>query len=115
MLRTTHYVDGQEVRAGVRITVHSNYDHISFRVAAICDSTNPDRWHGEVTLADTVIVRTGSTDSHERAGREAEAALKACLVRVFSDPSPAGSTTTSVSVVSSADVEGLAQASQVNG
>ena len=67
------------------------------------------RSHGEVTVADTVIVRTGSSDSHERAGREAEAALKACLVRVFSDPSLAGSTTTSVPAVSNADVEGLAQ------
>lgn len=85
MMQTTIYVGGQEVQPGVRIAVPSNHEHITFRITAVCDSTNPDRWHGEVALAGVVIIRTGSTDSYDRAGRDAEATLKRRLVRAFSE------------------------------
>ncbi len=85
MMHTTHYVGGQEVQPGVRIAFPSNHEHITFKITAVCDSTDPDRWHGEVALADVVIIRTGSTDSYDRAGRDAEATLKRRLVRAFSD------------------------------
>ncbi len=82
VLRATQYVAGREVRHGARIPIAVK---IAATISAVCDSTEPERWHGEVKLADTVVLRTDPTDSFERGGREAEVALKKRIVQIFSD------------------------------
>lgn len=87
-LRVTHSYDGQEVRPGLRIDRHSSVESIRFAFAAVCDQANPERWHAEVSLAGSVILQTEQTDSVEKAHHDAEAALQARLVRLFSGHNP---------------------------
>jgi hypothetical protein len=79
----TGFVDGYEVRAGARIPWDSNHERLSFSFFAVCDGTDPQQWHGEVVLAGHVLHRTGSHDSHARAGKAAERALVERLVALF--------------------------------
>jgi hypothetical protein len=74
---------GQEVRPGVREPIHSNLEKLTFSFHAVCDTTAPEQWHGEVSLAGHPILSTAPTPSWEQAGRAAEAALLDRLVQVL--------------------------------
>lgn len=81
---TRHLYNGQEITPGLRIHEPSSAE-IRFNFVIICDEVNPDRWHAEVAFADVVILQTEPTDTFNKAHREAETALRARLVRLFSD------------------------------
>ena len=78
------FIDGYQVRAGLRIPWDSNHERVSFSFFTVCDEASPPAWHGEVVLAGQVLHRTGSYDSHHLAGRAAERALVERLVTLFS-------------------------------
>src|SRR3954471_581572 len=82
--RDTAFIDGYQVRAGLRIPWDSNHERLSFSFFTVCDEVVPQTWHGEVVLAGQVLHRTGSFDSHHLAGRAAERALVERLVTLFS-------------------------------
>ncbi|WP_155918038.1 hypothetical protein [Marmoricola sp. URHB0036] len=82
--RSTAFIDGYQVRAGLRIPWDSNHERLSFSFFTVCDEATPPMWHGEVVLAGQVLHRTGSFDSHHLAGRAAERALVERLVTLFS-------------------------------
>src|SRR3954451_15696928 len=81
--RATAFVDGYQVRAGLRIPWDSNHERVSFSFFAVCDEATPPTWHGEVLLAGQVLHRTASYGSHHLAGRAAERALVERLVSLF--------------------------------
>ncbi len=78
------FVDGYEVRPGLRVPWDSNHERLSFSFFSVCDEASPQRWHGEVVFAGQVLHRTGPFDSHYQAGRAAERALVERVVRLFS-------------------------------
>jgi len=82
--RSCAFIDGYEVRAGLRIPWDSNHERVSFSFFTVCDDATPQTWHGEVVLAGQVLHRTGAFDSHHLAGRAAERALVERLVTLFS-------------------------------
>ena len=82
--RSSAFIDGYQVRAGLRIPWDSNHERLSFSFFTVCDEAAPPAWHGEVVLAGQVLHRTGSFDSHHLAGRAAERALVERLVTLFS-------------------------------
>jgi hypothetical protein len=82
--RSSSFIDGYEVRAGLRIPWDSNHERLSFSFFTVCDEATQQTWHGEVVLAGQVLHRTGSFDSHHLAGRAAERALVERLVSLFS-------------------------------
>jgi hypothetical protein len=82
--RSSAFIDGYEVRAGLRIPWDSNHERVSFSFFTVCDDATPQTWHGEVVLSGQVLHRTGAFDSHHLAGRAAERALVERLVTLFS-------------------------------
>ena len=82
--RSPDFIDGYEVRPGLRIPWDSHHERLSFSFFTVCDGATPQAWHGEVVLAGQVLPRTGSFDSHHLAGRAAERALVERLVSLFS-------------------------------
>ena len=82
--RSSAFIDGYQVRAGLRIPWDSNHERLSFSFFTVCDQATPAAWHGEVVLAGQVLHRTSSFDSHHLAGRAAERALVERLVTLFS-------------------------------
>ena len=81
---TTDFIDGYQVRSGLRIPWDSSHERLSFSFFTVCDATEPQAWHGEVVLAGQVLHRTGPFDSHHLAGRAVERALVERLVTLFS-------------------------------
>jgi hypothetical protein len=77
------FIDGYQVRPGLRIPWDSNHERLSFSFFSVCDAASPPAWHGEVLLAGQVLHRTGSFESHHLAGRAAERALVERLVVLF--------------------------------
>jgi hypothetical protein len=82
--RSSSFIDGYQVRPGLRIPWDSNHERLSFSFFTVCDRPAPPEWHGEVLLAGQVLHRTGSYESHHLAGRAAERALVERLVELFS-------------------------------
>jgi hypothetical protein len=78
------FVDGYEVRPGLRMPWDSNHERLSFSFFTVCDGTSPQEWHGEVVFAGQVLHRTPSFESHHLAGRAAERALVERIVALFS-------------------------------
>jgi hypothetical protein len=78
------FVDGYEVRAGLRMPWDSNHERLTFSFFTVCDEVQPPQWHGEVLFAGQVLHRTRSFDSHHLAGRAAERALVERIVSLFS-------------------------------
>jgi hypothetical protein len=78
------FIEGYQVRAGLRIPWDSNHERLSFSFFTVCDEAVPPAWHGEVVLAGQVLHRTDFFDSHHLAGRAAERALVERLVSLFS-------------------------------
>jgi hypothetical protein len=85
MHRVTKYIGHQEVRAGLRLPRSTTTDSVRFAITAVCDSSEPEKWHGEVSFAGRLLISTPVVDSHDKAGHDAEAALTAKIVHVFSD------------------------------
>ena len=80
---TTQFIDGYQVRAGLRVPWDSSHERLSFSYFAVCDGTDPQTWHGEVVFAGQVWHRTTEFDSHHLAGRAAERALVQRLAALF--------------------------------
>ena len=78
------FIEGYQVRPGLRIPWDSNHERLSFSFFAVCDDTVPLQWHGEVVFAGQVLHRTEPYDSHHFAGRAAERALVERVVTLFS-------------------------------
>ena len=78
------FIDGYQVRAGLRMPWDSNHERLSFSFFTVCDEARPPQWHGEVVFAGQVLHRTGAFDSHHLAGRAAERALVERVVTLFS-------------------------------
>ncbi len=81
---SSRFIDGYEVRPGLRVPWDSNHERLSFSFFTVCDETAPQLWHGEVVFAGQVLHRTASFDSHHLAGRAAERALVQRIVTLFS-------------------------------
>jgi hypothetical protein len=77
------FLDGYEVRSGLRVPWDSHHERLSFSFFTVCDEPSPQRWHGEVVLAGQVLHRTASFGSHHQAGRAAERALVEHIVSLF--------------------------------
>jgi hypothetical protein len=78
------FIDGYEVRPGLRMPWDSNRERLSFSFFTVCDDTAPQQWHGEVVFAGQVLHRTAGFESHHEAGRAAERALVERIVSLFS-------------------------------
>jgi hypothetical protein len=85
MHRVTKYIGHEEVRPGLRLPRPTTADHVRFVITAVCDSSEPEQWHGEVSFGGQVLITTPIVDDHDRAGRDAEAALTAKVVSLFSE------------------------------
>jgi hypothetical protein len=81
---TTGFVDGYEVRPGLRVPWDGRHERLSFSFFAVCDDAAPQQWHGEVVFAGQVLHRTSSYDTHLEAGRAAEKAFVQTVTRLFS-------------------------------
>ena len=81
---STAFIEGYEVRPGLRVPWDSNHERLSFSFFAVCDEAVPQQWHGEVVFAGQVLHRTQSFESHHLAGRAAERALVERVVTLFS-------------------------------
>lgn len=82
--QTTKIIGGREVVAGLRLPHPSARDRLQFSIQVVCDSVEPERWHGEVTFGGSLLLATPSVGSHTRAGHDAEQALTRKVVEVFS-------------------------------
>ncbi len=81
---SSEFVNGYEVRPGLRMPWDSNHERLAFSFFTVMDEVGPPSWHGEVVFAGQVLHRTGSFDSHHLAGRAAERALVERIVTLFS-------------------------------
>ncbi|MDR7254170.1 hypothetical protein J2X46_003163 [Nocardioides sp. BE266] len=77
---------GVEVVPGARDRHHSNLEKVAFTFWAVCDSIDPESWHGEVMFGSKVLIKTETAENEAMAGRLAERALEARVVVVFGDP-----------------------------
>ena len=77
---------GVEVKPGARDRYHSNLEKLSFTFWAVCDSIDPESWHGEVRFGSTVLRTTESAPDEAAAGRLAERALENRVLDLFGDP-----------------------------
>lgn len=75
-------IAGVAVEPGARI--RSLTTNLQFELEAVCDSAEPEQWHGEARLLGVTLLRTPPVHDYFRAARAAEAALKERLVRIFS-------------------------------
>ena len=55
------------------------------QIVAICDSANPEAFHGEARVAGQLVFMTPPTDDINKALRAAERALTAKLVRLLQE------------------------------
>jgi hypothetical protein len=78
------FVNGYEVRPGLRMPWDSNHERLAFSFFTVMDEVGPPKWHGEVVFAGRVLHRTGFFDSHHLAGRAAEQAMVERIVNLFS-------------------------------
>lgn len=76
---------GTEVRPGARDRHHSNLEKLAFTFWAVCDSVDPESWHGEVRFGSTVLLTTEAASDEGMAGRLAERALEAKVVALFGE------------------------------
>ena len=81
---SSDFVNGYEVRAGLRMPWDSKHERLAFSFFTVMDQVAPPKWHGEVVFAGQLLHRTGSLDSHHLAGRAAERALVERVVNLFS-------------------------------
>ena len=54
--RSSAFIDGYQVRAGLRIPWDSNHERLSFSFFTVCDQATPAAWHGEVVLRPVASV-----------------------------------------------------------
>jgi hypothetical protein len=83
--QTTKTIAGHEVVPGLRLPHPSGRDRLQFNIQVVCDSAEPERWHGEVNFSGSLVLATPPVGSHTQAGREAEQALARKVVEIFSD------------------------------
>jgi hypothetical protein len=76
---------GVEVRPGACDRHHSNLERLSFTFWAICDSVDPESWHGEVRFGSSVLLTTETAADETTAGRLAERALEAKVLTLFGE------------------------------
>jgi hypothetical protein len=76
---------GVEVRPGARDRHHSNLKKLSFTFWAVCDSVDPESWHGEVRFGSTILFTTKAAADETTAGRLAEGALESKVLTRFGD------------------------------
>jgi hypothetical protein len=76
---------GVEVVPGARDRHHSNLEKLAFTFWAVCDSVDPESWHGEVLFGSTVLIRTQAAANETMAGRLAERALESKIFAVFGE------------------------------
>ena len=76
---------GIEVKPGARDRHRSNRENLAFTFWTVCDSVDPDRWHGEVMFGSTVLLITEPATNTAAAGRLAEDALEAKITALFGE------------------------------
>lgn len=73
-----------EVTPGLRMPFHTNSSDVSFAVTVVCEQSHPSElWHGEVSIAGKVLLKTDHFDTHHKAGRAAVDALAEKLMRLM--------------------------------
>ncbi|WP_244930360.1 hypothetical protein [Nocardioides sp. W7] len=82
-LQTKHLIGGVEIKVGTRLLQHHSLLQRAIVIAAVCDSVQPMRWHGEVALFGQCILRTESVASDALAARAAEDAFAAKALALF--------------------------------
>ena len=82
---TRFNAQGDEIKPGLRQRHPTNFDSVKFDFYAVLDSERPDRWHGEVLLRGSEVLRTDQHPNESVAGKAAEDALLERLIRVLSD------------------------------
>jgi len=85
MLRPSKSIAGVEVVPGAQVQVRSNMEQLGFTYVAVCESIDPEKWHGEARLMGTTLLATPAMDDYRQAGRAAETALKERLVALLCD------------------------------
>lgn len=84
MLRSERFTGtGVKVRPGARDRHGSNLERLTFAFWAVCDSVDPEAWHGEVVFGSVTLLKTDSVPDEHQAGRLAERALEARLLAVL--------------------------------
>ncbi|GAA0197370.1 hypothetical protein GCM10008944_13500 [Cytobacillus oceanisediminis] len=74
-------LNGRRIEPGAEFP--EPFQQLRFQIVVICDSVNPDKWHGEVRLGPHAVITTSSYDSYEQAGRQAKNAYEAKIVEIF--------------------------------
>jgi len=76
---------GVEVLPGARDRHHSNLEKLTFSFWSVCDSVDPERWHGEVKFGSATLLTTGPAAGETAAGRLAERAFEARVASLFGE------------------------------
>lgn len=87
IIETKRYTgSGIEVKPGAREQHRSNKEKLAFTYWAVCDSIDPESWHGEVMFGSSVLLTTEAAANAASAGRLAEDALAAKVFALFGEP-----------------------------
>lgn len=84
---TTERFTGNRVKIepGARDRHHSNLEKLTFTFWAVCDTVDPDSWHGEVKFGTATLLITEPAPNDEAAVRLAEKALEGKVAAVFGE------------------------------
>jgi len=83
--RTTHYIDGQEIRLGVRIPHHLRSTQFDFGISSECVSENPFAWRATVSFGRTALFTTAEYPAPQQAAAAAEAELESRMANSLGD------------------------------
>jgi hypothetical protein len=74
---------GTEVRPGARERHLTNQDKLSFTFWLVCDSVDPEAWHGEAKVGSTTVLITEAAADEVAASRMVEKAFEAKVAALF--------------------------------
>ena len=86
MIRTTHYVDGHELKVGLRLPHRTLDTRFNFKIVAECVAVDPHAWVAEARIGCSALFTTGAHPSLEQAGKAAEVELERRVVALLGDP-----------------------------
>ena len=85
MMRTTHFVDGHELKVGLRLPFRTQDTRFDLKIVAECVAVDPHAWVAEARVGSSALFTTSAQPSLEQAGRAAEAELERRIVALLGD------------------------------
>lgn len=84
-LETTHYIDGHEIKIGVRVPHHVQSTRFECKISTECVAENPFAWKAIAVIGRSTLFTTAEYPTPEQAGVAAEAELETRMARSLGD------------------------------